>query len=202
MKAQRFFTTPEIYRMYKTQILSYLERSTPGLYHAAASVLDRVDRVQRRFLREIGHSELVALQDFRLAPLESRRDMAMLRVLHKIALGTALEKLRAIFPVRGAVAEPLARQRLRHWRPLHSRQLHTEADFTSSAVFKRSLFGPVHCYNKLPQAVVDAESIKAFQAKLQGALRIYAESGESDWQLLSRTNWKHLPRRRLDALFA
>ena len=126
----------------------------------------------------------------------------MLGVLQKIAVGTAPEQLRAIFPVRGAVAEPLARQRFRHWRPLHSRQLHTEADFTSSVVFKRSLFGLVHCYNKLPQAVVDAESVKVFQAKLQGALRIYAESGESDWQLLFRISWKQLPRMKFDALFA
>ena len=87
LRVRRFFNTPEFFRMYKTQILSYVESSTPGLYHAAPSVLDRVNRVQRRFLREVGVSELSALQDFRLAPLESRRDMAMLGALHKVVLG-------------------------------------------------------------------------------------------------------------------
>ena len=44
-------------------------------------MLNRIDRVQRRFLRELGFNEKVALNDYRLAPLESRRDMAMLAML-------------------------------------------------------------------------------------------------------------------------
>ncbi len=40
LRARRFFTTPELFRMYEAQILSFVERRTPGLYHAAPSVLD------------------------------------------------------------------------------------------------------------------------------------------------------------------
>ena len=43
LKARRYFTTPELVRLYKAQILSYIESSTPGVYHAAASVLSCVD---------------------------------------------------------------------------------------------------------------------------------------------------------------
>ena len=66
-----------------------MESSTAALYHAAPTTLAWIDRVQHRFLKEIGLSELEAVRNFRLAPLNSRRDMAMLGVLHKINLGEA-----------------------------------------------------------------------------------------------------------------
>ena len=57
------------------------------------SVPEPVDRVQRILLRELGISEVDALLNFRLAPLPSRRDMAMLGVLHKVTLGLAPPQL-------------------------------------------------------------------------------------------------------------
>ena len=65
-------------RLYKKQILSFLESSTPALYHAAPFTLAWIDKVQIRFLMEIDLSEFDALKDFRLAPLKCRRDIAML----------------------------------------------------------------------------------------------------------------------------
>ena len=119
LKVRRFFTMPELFLMYKAQILSYVESGTPALYHAAPSVLNRIDRVQRRFLRELGFSEEAALNEYRLAHLESRRDMAMLGALHKVTLGIALAQLMALFPAKPALpsdtsAHPFDRQRLRH----------------------------------------------------------------------------------------
>ena len=160
-----------------------------------------IDRVQVRFLREIGISELTALQDYRLAPLPSRRDIGMLGVLHKINLNTAVPQLQTLFPIVGSVVEPAGRQRLRHWRRLHSKQLATPVDFSSSDVLKRSLFGLVHCYNGLPQKVVDARSVKAFQQQLQSGLLKYAELGAEDWHFLYSRKWKQLPRARRDILF-
>ena len=60
-------------------------------------MLSRIDGVQRRFLRELSFSEVTALNEFRLAPLEARRDMAMLGALHKITLGIAPAQLMALF---------------------------------------------------------------------------------------------------------
>ena len=202
LRSRKFFTTPELVRLYKAQILSYLESSTPALYHAAASVLAWVDRVQWRFQREVGFSEIECLRNFRLAPLKSRRDMAMLGVLHKINLGIAPPQLQALFPKLGDIEELPMRQRLRHWRPLHSKQVSTHANFSSSNVLKRSLFGLVHCYNILPQHVVDASSVQLFQRKLQGGLLQHADLGAEDWQSLFSTGWKKLPRTVLDELFA
>ena len=113
LKVRRFFSTPELFRLYKVQVLLFLESCTPALYHAAPSVLDRIDRVQRRFLREMGFTEVEALELYRLAPLQCRRDMAMLGALHKITIGIAPNQLSTRFTILGTVAGPLMARRLR-----------------------------------------------------------------------------------------
>ena len=84
--------------MYKSLVVSYIESGTPGYFHAAESVLDCVDRVQRRFLREMDMSDEVALINFRLAPLATRRDMAILGFLHRVNLGLVSEQIKTMFP--------------------------------------------------------------------------------------------------------
>ena len=201
LRTKRFFTTPELMRLYKAQILSFVESSTPALYHAAPTNLAWIDRVQNRFLRDIGMSELEALRDYRLAPLKCRRDISMLGVLHKVNLGSAPPQLQELFPRLGSVDEPAGRCRLRYWRMLHDRQLATPVDRTSSDVLRRSLFGVVRCYNKLPQKVVDAETVKALQRDLQRGLLCAAEQDMKDWQLLLSSGWNKLPRTKFDVLF-
>ena len=43
LKRRRYLTTPELVHLYKAQIISHVENSTPGTYHAAVSILDRVE---------------------------------------------------------------------------------------------------------------------------------------------------------------
>ncbi len=204
LRSRRFFTHPELVHLYKAQVLSFIESSTPGLYHAAPSALERVDRVQRRLLRELDLTDLEALRDYKLAPLSSRRDMAMLGALHKLSLGTAPPQLALLLPARGVVHEPAQRQRLRFWRPLHDKQLSTPCGFRSSDLMKRSLFGLALSYNTLPQAAVDCRTVKLFQKKLQLSLLCYAEhraaQGKS-WERLYSVHWRELPRTKLDELF-
>ena len=201
LKARRFFTIPELVRLYKAQILSYIESSTPGIYHAATSVLSCVDRVQGRFLREIGLNELQALTDWKLAPLCSRRDMAMLGALHKLNLGRAPQQLCDLFPLVGAPREISHLPLLRRLRQLHNRQLFTHCKHDSTEVMKGSVFGLVHCYNALPQSVVDLPSVKLFQRSLQQALLSFARSGAEDWPKLFSTAWKRFPRTFMDDFF-
>ena len=66
---------------------------------------------------------------------------------------------------------------------------------------KRSLFGLVHCYNKLPQRLVDMTSIKALQRNFQLGLLKYADRGAPDWQALYSSGWRKLARSKLDELF-
>ena len=201
LRSRRYFTTPELMRLYKAQILSFAESSTPALYHAATTTLSRIDRVQTRFLREVGLTELQALKDYRLAPLRSRRDMGMLGLLHKVNLRKAPVQLEELFPRLGTVTEPMARQRFRRWRPLHNRQLGTLANHYSTDTMQNSLFGLAHCYNTLPQRVVDSSSVKVFQKKLQEALLELAGKESPDWQELYSGVWKRFPRTNFDQLF-
>ena len=47
--------------LWKSNVLSFIEYRTPGIFHAATSVLDPVDRLQTSFLREMGVSDFDAL---------------------------------------------------------------------------------------------------------------------------------------------
>ncbi len=66
---------------------------------------------------------------------------------------------------------------------------------------QNSLFGLAHCYNTLPQRVVDSSSVKVFQKKLQEALLELAEKESPDWQELYSGVWKRFPRTNFDQLF-
>ena len=147
-------------------------------------------------------SELDALRDFRLAPLNSRRDMAMLGVLHKFNLGLAPPQLAAFFHRIGAVEEHPLRCKLRLWQKLHDEQLATPVDFSSSKLLKRSLFGLARCYNTLPQNIVDCKSVRGLQRELQAGLLRFAELGVDNWQVLFSTGWKSLPRTKFDSVLA
>ena len=176
LKSRRYFTSPELMQLYKSQVLSYLESATPAIFHAAPSHLELVDRVQKRFLREIDISEHDALECFRLAPLCSRRCMAMLAILQRITLGIAPPQLKQMFPFAVQTARHVS-TRLELLR--HNKQL--QEHVASTDVFQRSLFGFVRVYNLLPQSVVDAVTIHIFQRHLQDGLRRAAQARISRW---------------------
>ena len=83
----RYHTGAQLMDLYKAHLLSYLEYRTSAVYHAASSTLEALDKVQERFLKEAGVTELEALMVFNLAPLSSRRDMGMLGLIHRTTLG-------------------------------------------------------------------------------------------------------------------
>ena len=49
--------------------------------------MQKLDRVQMRFLKDAGAEEADALMYFNLAPLSVRRDIAMMGVLHRTVAG-------------------------------------------------------------------------------------------------------------------
>ena len=98
LRCRRFYTISELVRLYKAQVLSYIEARTPAIHHAARSTLDQIDRVQRRFLRSVGVSKFKALIKYRFMPLPARRDMAMLGLWHRFCHGFATRPLAVLFP--------------------------------------------------------------------------------------------------------
>ena len=79
-------------------VLCLLEQSALAIFHAAQSHLESLNRIQRSFVQELGLTEAQAFLQFRLAPLELRRDIAALGFLHKIQLGDAHLDFDGLFP--------------------------------------------------------------------------------------------------------
>ena len=61
VRSRRFFSVAALIRLYKSQVLSYLEYATPALYHAPRFFLQRLDAVQTNFLNEIGLTSAVVI---------------------------------------------------------------------------------------------------------------------------------------------
>ena len=114
MRSARFFTDSELVNMYKSQLLSYLEYRTAAIYHAYDSILAPPDKFQDKFLRELGISAEDALMHFNLAPLKSRRDIAMLGVLRRTVLGKGPDHFLQFFKVSEAERQCTRSGRARH----------------------------------------------------------------------------------------
>ena len=72
--------------LYKSHILSYIEHRIAGIHFACTSVLAEVDDVQSRFITQLELSEEAAFMHLNLVPLNVRRDIRTLRVIHRAAL--------------------------------------------------------------------------------------------------------------------
>jgi hypothetical protein len=78
LQARCYFGIDDIMSLYKANVLGYIEAATPGIFHACSSFLSDVDKVQEGFLREVGLNDLDSLVYYGLAPLATRRDIAIL----------------------------------------------------------------------------------------------------------------------------
>ena len=159
-------------------MLSYIESATPGFFHAAASNLECINKIQRRFLRAVGLSEERALLDYRLAPLQTRRCIGILGFLHRVVLCQVSTQISDLFPMAPVRATPdnIASRARGGVCARHSRQLMDRVQASSSDQFRRSIFGLVQCYNSLPQSIVDQPIVTVFQRSLQAALSQHAQS--------------------------
>lgn len=93
LRAARFFTTRQMIILYKSQILSFIEAGSICFFHAPKTTMDPLERIQRRFLREIGILAETAFLKHNLAPVHTRCDIAALGLLHKRILGICLSRL-------------------------------------------------------------------------------------------------------------
>ena len=178
LRATRFFTTEEQVLHYKSRILSFVEYRTPGIYHACQSVLDRLDAVQRSFLKEVGLTEEDALLRHNLAPLEARRDIALLGVSHRAVLREGLTQLHQFFRVQVPLPDAYG-TRLGCRR--HRKQLVDVRSSDQLDVLSRSGHGLVAVYNLLPADLVELGSVSAFQAVLQFIIKDRAAHGVAGW---------------------
>ena len=158
---KRFHRTADVIHLYKAQILSYSEYRTTGIYHARKELLSPVDNVQRRLLRDIGVSEEDALLHFGLAPLEARRDMAMLGMIHRAVLRKGPRQLQQLLHKKG------------------NRRVTVPKSTSGLHLVKRSVFGLAPVYNGLPADIRGADEVKGFQKASQELLK--SKIARSDW---------------------
>ena len=163
---------------YKARVLSYVEYRTPAVYHATDTVLEQLDRVQAGFVNRRGLTEVEALVEFRLAPLNCRRDMAMLWVLHRAALKKGPVHLQSFFYQADVTASRVTRLAQNR----HNRQLKEYRSGQFLEILRRSALGLVAVYNLLPAEVVAADTVKDFQRQLQDLLCYRAVRDEEDWK--------------------
>ena len=123
-----------------------------------------------------------------MAPLCSRRGIAMLVLLYKMSHGLCHPHLREVFPTAAALRSSRGLPRLASGslaRGGHnSRQLLYRGDVFQGRYFKSSLFGLVQIWNLLPEAFVNAVSVSNFQSSLIRILKVAAKSEVRDWHLL------------------
>ena len=179
LRTRRFFSLKDLVNLYKSHVLPILEFPTPALFHAATSVLELLDKVQRRFLREVGLSDTEALLRYNLAPLEARRDIAGLGLIHRTVLGQGPPQFHKWFFLETRVPAYLTRlQTSKHTRHLHD----WLGEGRQTELLRRSLLGQVRTYNKLAQEEVDCKTVKTFQRTLQNKLKLKTRREEDSWQ--------------------
>ena len=176
LRCRRFYDVAEMLCLYKAHVRSQIEWCNSAIYHAARSLLARLDGIQTSFIGNLGLDVRNAFLDFQLAPLELRRDIGMLGTLWKIAHGTTHKLLRELFLMCGFV---LISHNLRFVDRCAGDQLEQ---------FSRSLFGLVRVWNDLPVHIVEITSVKAFQSKLTQCARKACEDNAGGWASMYSTD--------------
>ena len=134
-------------------------------------------------------TEEQALLDYNLAPLNSRRDIAVLGLIHRTVLGLGPAHFKSwFFPTSTPPHQYRTRQQTRR----HTKQLHDYLQGNHTELLRRSLLGQTRRYNTLTQETVDCKTVRLFQRKLQTTLKEKAKQqleaegvlrrGEARWQ--------------------
>ena len=71
-------------QQYKAHVLCLFEQSCVSIYNASQTHLEALNRLQRSFIKELGLTDEETFLVYNFAPLGLRRDIAALRLLHKI----------------------------------------------------------------------------------------------------------------------
>ena len=129
-----------------------------GYFHAATSLLEKVDQVQRNFLQKPAISESTAFFEFNFPPSVLRRNIGILTLLHKRVLGLSHCSFEQLLPWLSQRAD--ADRGFDHIKQLYGHWLEASQH---RALYSRSVFAMVDIYNNLPQKIVDARSVSAFQ---------------------------------------
>ena len=182
LRCAAFYDLPSLLLLFKSHCRSQIEWANGAIYHAAKSLLSRIDSVQTSFCEHLNLNVASAFLEFNLAPLQLRRDIGMLGVLWKVSRKSAHSDMCNLFPLRTAPRPTNVVTRSM------SRRLHLlfidQCDGSQLDIFARSLFGLIRVWNSLPDNFVLTSSVKDFQKLLTHAARNACWRGESNWDVM------------------
>ena len=158
LRAHRYYSTADLVMLYKSHVLSFIEYRTPGLHFASASILNQIDDVQARFLRQINVSEESAFMHFNLAPLTARRDIAILGCIHRAARQRGPPSLLQFFSRNLSPHVPFARRAQRH-----SFQIVEWPRGRDLLIMRRSALRIIRLYNVLQQKAIENATSHLFK---------------------------------------
>ena len=121
-------------------------------------------------------TEKQAFLEFNFAPTDLRRNIGILGVLHKRALGLSHPSFVKLLPWHGDRFPE--RPSTGHDKQLYGHRLEAKHH---PALFSRSIFAMVDIYNILPQYVVDTTSVASFQHQLTNIARRRCEGNVPGW---------------------
>ena len=110
--------------------------------------------MQRGFLYKLGLDDRHAFTDYNFVPPSLRRAIGILGILHKRDLGACHPALASIFPFED-----------NEYR-YHSKTLRFFCGEVRGhrALYNNSIYMYILIYNRLPQELIDSETVKIFQA--------------------------------------
>ena len=177
LRTRAHYDVPTLIVQFKTHIWGILEAHNGAIFHAASSHLDKLDRVQDGFLRELGISDSEGFLEHNLAPPTLRRNIGILGLLHKRILGKSHPAFKQLLP--RYFEDPDSAPPGRHDKQLYNHCHEVKAQCT---LFGRSIFAMVDIYNSLPQEFVDVSSVSLFQQKLTAVARARCVNHFPKWR--------------------
>ena len=169
VKIKHMYDVPNMLNQYKAHIWSKIEYYNGALLIAGEIRLRKLDKMQRGFLYELGLDDRIAFVEHNFAPPSLRRAIGMLGFLHKRVLGVCHPALQHIFPARIGIANEF-----------HSKQLESYFDDVRghAALYNNSIYMYIAMYNRLPQVLVDSESVSIFQSRLTQLAKLRAQQDD------------------------
>ena len=98
LRMRGFYDAAQPINQFKTHVWSLLEMDAGAIFHAASSLLEKLDDAQNRFLRTIDITPEHAFLECNFAPPKLRRNIAMLGMLHKRVLGKCHPSFACLLP--------------------------------------------------------------------------------------------------------
>ena len=174
LRLRNLYSVRTMLEQYKSHIWGITEYSNGALILAAPSQLQRLDKMQRWYLHELGITDEEAFVTYNFAPPSLRRHIGMLGFLHKIVLGECHPALRQALPFAppGLIAR------------FHTNALDPQRGevISHDRLYMRSIYAFILVYDSLPQTLADSPTIASFQARLTHLAKQKASTSEEMWK--------------------